>query len=142
MAADDAVTRLRAALHGQDGSSPVTAIGGLLIFLGFLFLAVQVTVHLYTISTAGTIALEAANRAAKDGGAPGCDRARAWADSRVGNWADTVACGETLDGQEVIVTITGTSPVASMRVFRAATGLTSIHRSARVRVEEGIDART
>ncbi len=54
----------------------MTAVGGLVIFLGFLFLAVQVTVHLFTISTAGAIALEAANRAAQSGGAANCDGTR------------------------------------------------------------------
>jgi hypothetical protein len=142
MARTTVMTRLRARLREQDGSSPVTAVGGLLIFLGFLFLAVQVTVHLYTISTAGTIALEAANRAAQGGGAPGCAQARTWADGRLGAWADPVTCGTTLAGDQVIVTVAGTSPVASMRVFKAATGLSTIHRSARVRVEEDIDAGT
>jgi len=52
-------------LDGQDGSSPVTAVGGLVVLLGFLFLVVQVTVHLCASTTAGSVAVEAARRAAQ-----------------------------------------------------------------------------
>ncbi len=117
---------------GQDGSSPVTAVGGVLVFLAFLFLVVQVSVHLYTSSMAGGVALEAANRAAR-GGPDGCVTATTWARSRVDGWGADVTC---MRGADVVeVRVSGTSPALSMRVLTTMTGLDTITRAARVRRE-------
>lgn len=122
-------------LASQDGSSPVTAVGGLVVFLGFLFLVVQATVHLYASTTAGGVAVEAATRAAQQGG--DCGDSIAWAQRQVGNWANRFTCGDVGDGIEFGVH--GDSPAATMRVFSAVTGLDSINRRAWVRREVGID---
>lgn len=116
----------------QDGSSPVTAVGGVLVFLAFLFLVVQVSVHLFASSMAGGVALEAANRAAR-GGPDGCADATTWARDRVAGWGAQVTCSR--GGAVAEVQVRGDSPAASLRLLSAVTGLDTITRSARVRLE-------
>lgn len=113
----------------------MTAVGGLLVFLGFLFLVVQVTVHLYASTTAGSVAVEAATRAAQQGS--GCSQSLSWAEREVGSWATQFSCADAGDG--VTFAIRGNSPAASMRMLSAVTGLDTITRRAWVRREVGID---
>lgn len=125
---------VRQHLDSQAGSSPVTAIGSLLIFLGFLFLAVQVAVHLYASSTVGGVALEAANRAAQSG-APtaACPQVEDWAEGQLRGVGAVTTC--VAQSTTVVVRVSATSPAASLRLLGAMAGLDTIQRSAEVRVE-------
>lgn len=125
----------------EDGSSPVTAIGSLAIFLGFLFVVVQVTVHLFAASTASGIALEAASRAARSSGEPGAALAGAesWARAELGGWPTvSVSCTPTTPDR-VTCRVAGSSPATGMRLFSRLSGLDTIAREASVRVES-VDA--
>lgn len=131
------VARLTAhltATGGEAGSSPVTAVGSLLIFLGFLFLAVQVTVHLYASSVTAGVALEAASRAARSGApAATCPGLEAWADDQLQGLGGVTTCRATTS--TVSVAVTANSPAATMRLFADLSGLDTIRRSAEIRVE-------
>lgn len=129
--------------NDEQGSSPVTAIGSLAIFLGFLFVVVQVTVHLFASSTAGGIALEAASRAARssDGPAVAVAGAESWARAELAGWPSvSVSCSPpSVSPGRVTCRVSGTSPATSMRLFSSLSGLDTIAREASVRVE-AVDA--
>jgi hypothetical protein len=129
----DAADRVRR----EDGAGLVSALFGFVVFLGFLLVASQVLVHLYTTSTVSAAVYDAARRAAaEDGG--GC----AWAPGRVrallgpyGQRGDVaVRCAE-VDGV-LRLTVAGPSPA---RGAAAAGGrlpsLATIERTVTVRVE-------
>lgn len=51
----------------HEGSSPVTAVFGLAVFLGFLLLASQTLVHLYATTVVTAVAFDVASDAASEG---------------------------------------------------------------------------
>lgn len=121
----------------QDGSSSLTSVFGVMIFLGFLFLATQVLVHLWATSTVTAVAFDEARRvsaATADGTvAGGCDehvepRVR----SRLGSWGQqaSVRCTANPERPEAItVRVTGPTPARSLAGF-GFTPVSDIDRSA------------
>ncbi len=121
-------------LRAQDGSSPVTAVGGVAMFLAFVFLAAQVTLHLYGGSRAGAIALEAATRGARADAVTPCAAAVDWAGRALAGWEHTsVTCAA--DDATVRVAVRGPSPATALGLFGALTGLDTLDRRATVRRE-------
>jgi hypothetical protein len=121
--------------HGEAGSSPVTAVFGIAIFLAFLLFASQVLTHLYATSTVSAAAFDTARRLAAEG-APCTDaNASAIAGSVLGGYAAqaTTTCRETAD--QVTVTIRGPSPARALASGFRGSSLDAIDRSASVRVE-------
>lgn len=119
----------------ESASSPITAVFGVAIFLLFLLLAVQVLLHLYTTSVVGTAAFEAARlHASGDALDRGVAQERAAAlmgdyGARVDfDWAGT-------DDEQVVLRVTGPSPAVLIRAVGQLTGLDTIDRQVRVRVE-------
>jgi hypothetical protein len=103
------LTRRGAARGGERGSGVLSATWGLLFFLGFLLLAVQVATDLYWQSQVRLVAFDAARRAAEAGDAPASGDAvidsllgpsadRAWS---VGG--DAVSVRITVPRQNVVV---------------------------------------
>ena len=123
--------------EGEAGSSPVTSVFGVAIFLGFLLLASQVLLHLYATSMITAVAFDAARRAAADGGSCAVEQTRAR--TALGTWAAdptvTVTCNPG-DGEYTTVTIRGPSPARGLRLYAQLTGMETIERSASVRTEE------
>lgn len=123
--------------EGEAGSSPVTSVFGVAIFLGFLLLASQVLLHLYATSMITAVAFDAARRAAADGGSCPVEQTRAR--TALGTWAAdpttvTVTCNPG-DGEFTTVTIRGPSPARGLRLYAQLTGMETIERSASVRTE-------
>ncbi len=119
----------------QTGSSPLTSVFGIGVFLGFLLLAVQVLLHLFATSTVSAAAFDAAQLVAAEGDTS-CGRAEAHADSLLGDYGSDVdfTCD---DGAETVtVTITGPSPAPLIGGFTEWSGLGAIEREAQVRTED------
>ena len=118
----------------ESGGVPISSLLGFAVFLGLLFLATQVLVHLYATSTVTAVAFDTARRAAADGG--GCP-STAEVRARLGGWGEraTVIC-DRADGEFTTVTISGPSPAAGLRLYAHLSGLGTIERSATVRTEE------
>lgn len=129
-----AIAGWRSSLRAEDGSSPVTAIGGVAMFLVFLLLATQTTVHLYAGSRAAALALEAATRGARSDDAAPCTTAIGWADGQLAGW-DGMGVGCAADDETVEVWIRGPSPAPALSIFGMASGLDTLDRRALVRRE-------
>lgn len=132
--------RLRPHRHpaaDEDGSSAITSVFGVLIFLGFLLLATQVLVHLYATSTVSAVAFDTARRASAEGascaGIDASSRARQ-ALGGYGQRIDEPVCTE--QGGTTVVTISGPTPARLVDAFGGGLGLDRIERTARVRTEE------
>ncbi len=126
-----------ARVRDEDGSSAITTVFGVLIFLGFLMLATQVLVHLYATSTVSAVAFDTARRAAAEGA--DCDSIEAAAHVRralggYGERIDEPVC--TSDATQTVVTITGPTPARMVDAFGGGLGLDRIERTARVRTED------
>ncbi len=119
--------------HDQDGNGPMTATGGVLMFLFFLFVTVQASMHLYANSQAGAIALEGASRVARSDMT--CDQASSWVNARVANW-DGVGGSCAIVGDRVEVTVSGASPAPVLRIMGKLLQLESINRTGSSRIEE------
>lgn len=120
---------------GEAGSSPVTAVFGVGVFLAFLLLATQVLTHLYATSTVTAAAFDTARRLAADG-VPCTDaNAASIADGILGGYAAeaTTTCHATTE--QVTVTIVGPSPARTLTTGFGGSRLEVIRRSASVRVE-------
>ena len=121
----------------DDGSSAITSVFGVLIFLGFLMLATQVLVHLYATSTVSAIAFDTARRAAAEGA--DCDSTDAASSVRralgdYGQRIDDPVCAR--DGDQTVVTVSGPTPARLADAFGGGLGLDRIERTARVRTED------
>lgn len=127
---------------GQDGSSPVTAVFGLVVFLAFLMLSSQALVHLYATSVVTAVAFDTARDTAAEGrgcGAAGPDgrlEAAAFARVRLGRIGEssevTVRCWD--DGDTTTIALAVPSPARAFGGVLSGGGLT-IERSASVRTE-------
>lgn len=123
---------------GEQGNSPVTAVFGVTIFLGFLLFAVQVLVHLYGASTVGAAAFDGARLMAAENGIS-CAAAGNHVREVLGAYGSRVevTCpdggGDT--GDVVSVRVVGPSPAPLIDGFRQGFNLGDIERTARVRVE-------
>lgn len=128
-----ASTRRSTWLRDETGSSPVTAVGGVLMFLAFVLLAAQTTIHLFASSRIGALALEAATRGARADDAR-CATAIGWVDARLGTSTGmSVSC--TTDGEVVNVRVHGPSPAPALALLAVATDLDTLDRRATVRIE-------
>lgn len=119
----------------ESGTSPITAVFGVGIFLGFLLLAVQVLLHLYATSTVSAAAFDAARLVAGEDAA-GCGAAEQHALGLLGGYGQDVAITCTRGADTVTLTIAGPSPAPMVAGFTTWTGLGDIEREARVRVED------
>ncbi len=130
----------------QDGSSSVTSVFGVMILLGFLFLATQVLVHLWATSTVTAVAFDEARRvsaATADGTVSGgCDEhVESRVRSRLGSWGQSasVQCTADLERPEAItVRVTGPTPARSLAGF-GFTPVGDIDRSATFLTETAPD---
>lgn len=119
---------------GEAGTSPVTAVFGVGIFLGFLLLAVQVLLHLYGTSTVGAAAFDGARRLAAEEGLS-CAETQAHVRMLLGSYGHGVSIRcETL-GDQIGVRVTGPSPAPLVQGLLAGFDLGGIDRTAYVRVE-------
>lgn len=120
----------------EAGSSSITSVFGVAIFLGFLLLAAQVLIHLYVTSTVTAVAFDTARRAATDGG--DCAAAELRARSALGGWAAdpaevVITCTQGAD--LTTVRIAGPSPALGLRIYGQLSGAPTIDRGASVRTE-------
>ncbi len=99
-------------MHAEGGSSPVTAVFGFIVFLSFLFGAVQISLHLFASSAVSSAAFDAARSIAAEDGRT-CDEARARARSQLGSYGTdpdvAITCSTVADDQ-VAVRIVAPSP--------------------------------
>lgn len=124
----------------EAGSSPVTSIAGLAMFLGFLLLAAQTAIHLYAVSTSTSVMFDEARRvaAATSTGGYDCGQATTAVRDRLGRWGDEVAItcdGDDGTSEHVRVRLVGPSPADLLSAFGDATGLATFERTVQVRAE-------
>jgi Flp pilus assembly protein TadG len=130
---------------GDGGAGVVSTAVGMLVFLMFLFLAMQVMFGLYATSTLRATLADAASRAASRGGSPD-ELDRAEHDARdalgeIGRRPSTVVDLELVDadGDGVADTVAGRAQAVPPRFVPASVGgmlgFDRITASARVRVE-------
>ena len=127
-------------VSGEAGSSPVTAVFGVAMFLFFLLFASQVLLHLYATSIVTSAAFTTATRVAAEdvGCGPGGTTAEQIARERLGGYGQraelVVAC--TIDGEDTVVTIQAPSPARGLSTIGYGLSLDGIERTARVRTEQ------
>ena len=125
-------------LGGEDGSSAITAVFGVAIFLIFVLFAAQVLLHLYGTSTVTAVAFDSARLVAgADGVAPA--EAEAQARAALGTYGDDPGLTfdwSASDADVVVLRVTGPSPATLVSAVTELTGLDAIRREVRVRVEE------
>lgn len=124
----------------ESGSSPVTAVFGVAIFLFFLLLASQALLHLYATSIVTSVAFTTATRVAAEDldCGPGGGIAEELARERLGGYGQrpglVVRCEQTVD--DTVVTIQVPSPARGLATARSGLTLDAIERTASVRTEE------
>lgn len=123
-------------MRTEDGSSPVTAVFGFLVFLTFLFGAVQTSLHLFATSAVSSAAFEAARAMATESGG-GCDQAVGRATAALGRYGDraSVSC-PAAGAEDVTVRVSAPSPAPLLDgFFGFGLDLGQIEREATVRRE-------
>lgn len=125
----------------EAGDSPVTAVVGTMIFLGFLLLAAQTAIHLYAVSTSTSVMFDEARRVAASvtTGAYDCAQAESAVGRRLGRWGQQVAVscsGDDGTAEQVVLRVTGPSPANLVSAFGSATGLSTFDRTVRVTAEQ------
>lgn len=118
--------------RSEAGSGPITSVFGVAMFLGFLFLASQVLVHLYATSTVTAVAFDEARRASVDGG--DCVAVAERARERLGEWGADPRVEVDCEPGEVgvsptTVRIHGPSPARALGMF-GRSAATEIDRAA------------
>jgi Flp pilus assembly protein TadG len=118
----------------EDGSSPITAVFGVAIFLGFLFFAVQVLVHLYATSAVTAAAFDVTRAVAADGG---IGRAEAEQNARdlLGEYGASVRFRWSETPDEVVLRVTGPTPAPLIQTVARLGAFDGIEREVRVRKE-------
>lgn len=131
----------------DEGSSPITAVFGVTIFLAFLLLAAQVIIHLYATSTVTAVAFDEARRASAY--PPSCAGVEARVRDRLGTFGATAAvtctepailaasasdqlsgyCAGTFDSFQLEVRVSGPSPSRTLTIM-GPTAVDRIDRSA------------
>ncbi|MCC5947220.1 MAG: hypothetical protein JJT89_02085 [Nitriliruptoraceae bacterium] len=133
----------------EQGSSPITAVFGVFIFLAFLLLAAQVTIHLYATSVVTAVAFDEARRASTY--PPSCDGVQAQVRNRLGSYGSTVDtvectmpavlgsgsdpaqaayCAGDFDSLQLEVRIAGPSPSRGLTIMAGPSAVDRIDRSA------------
>lgn len=114
-------------LAGARGDSPLTAVFGVAVLLGFLLLASQVLVHLAAVAQVTAVAADIAHRAAAAGG--DCPADDAAVRARLGTWGRSpdvrITCvrrdGPAASGGRLVeVRIAGPSPARARMIDRRA----------------------
>lgn len=119
-------------LTDEDGSSSIGSVFGVLMFLMFVMLAVQVTTHLATQSRVGAMAFDTASAVAR--GEKSCGQGVDELNASFSAWGGTSSCRPV--GQDIVVRVTGDSPASAINAFGQVFSLDTIVREARVRIEE------
>lgn len=102
------------------------------MFLVFVFMTVQTTVHLAAVSRGSAIALEAASRVARS--TASCTEAAGWAEAQL-TWGGVDAqCATTAEA--ISVRVVGPSPAGGLRLFGIVTNRATLDRTATVRIEQ------
>lgn len=125
--------------HDEAGDSPVSSIAGVAIFLGFLLLAAQTTIHLYGVSTSTALLFDEARRVAADG-TYSCRQAEGSLIGRLGDWGERftiVDCAGDRDpaADRIRFRVQGPSPANLVAGFGAATGFDTFTRTVHVTKE-------
>lgn len=124
----------------ESGSGVVSAPLSILVFLLFVFFAVQVMLHLSIVSRANALAFDLASAMARDEipclSPPNSGPAQARADAFGSQWNATVADCERDDTGVTRVRITGESPALIVEAVGSVAGLNTIVREVTVRTEE------
>lgn len=134
------LSRARQHLHADEaGNGPISSIAGVAIFLGFLLLAAQTTIHLYGVSTSTALLFDEARRVAAEGSYT-CNQAEGSLTDRLGDWGSRftlVDCvGDTDPGADQIrFRVRGPSPANLVAGFGAATGFDTFTRTVHVTKE-------
>jgi len=111
---------------------------GVLVFLLFLLLAVQVLFHLYATSAVTAAAFDGARLLAAPASGVGEAEAEAHVRSVLGRYGrDRVEVAFAPDPDHVVVTVRAPSPSVMPATLRRPLGMDRIERTARVRVERG-----
>lgn len=122
----------RAGLHAEAGTGAFGTLSGVLAFLGFLFLATQVLVHLYATSVVTAASFDAARTLATDADeAAAAQRARAL----LGSYASDATVQAVAGEEQVEVRVRIPSPALGPRLL-GAFDLGEIDRTALLRREE------
>lgn len=127
-------------LHRDESGTVVNAPAALLMFLGFLLLAVQISLHLFAVSTSTSVMFDVARKVAAgaDSGSYTCDMAREEVARRLGGWSadlDIGCRGDAPPADAITVTVTGPSPAQVLAGFSSLTGLDTFDRQVQVRTE-------
>ncbi len=123
----------------QAGSSPVSAVFGLTMFLAVLLLVSQVLLHLFATSVVTSVAFDTASQVAAEGRDCGPDgaTAEAIARARLGTHGDaTTVAVRCTDGAATVVTVRTRSPARALSTVTFGLGLRDIERTAVVRTEQ------
>lgn len=122
-------------MRGEDGSSPLTAVFGFIVFMTFLLGAVQISLHLFASSAVSAAAFDAARSVAAESGRS-CSEARERARAQLGAYGSgpevTIACSGG-DADPVVVRIVAPSPA---QLLNDTFDFGTIDREARVRREQ------
>lgn len=127
-------------LHADEaGNSPVTSIAGVAIFLGFLLLAAQTTMHLYGVSTSTALLFDEARRVAAEGTYT-CTQAEGSLTRRLGDWGSrftVVDCTGDADPatDRIRIHVQGPSPANLVAGFGDVTGFDTFTRTVQVTKE-------
>lgn len=128
--------RRRQAADG--GTGAVSAVAGLLAFLGFLLFAVQLLLNLYAASTLTAAAGDAARLVAARGNprdAAALARAEDHARSLLGRFGDDVTFSWELDGDSVRLRVRAEPPRVLLPALGGAVGFDEIDRTVEARIE-------
>lgn len=129
--------RRRAA--GDRGTGLVSAVAGLLAFLAFLLLAVQLLLNLYAASTLTAAAGDAARLVASAGSArdaASLARAEAYARGLLGRFGEEVEFTWEVDAESVRLRVRAEPPRVLLPALGGAVGFDEIDRTVEARVEE------
>ena len=122
--------------HCEAGVGTVSAVFGVLAFLGFVLLAVQVALYAFTASVVQTAALDGATPGAGAAAGTPLLAARDRASAVLGGMADdaviTGAVRTDVSGRVLVVTVSVPPPSTVVRGL----GSTRIERTAEARIEE------
>ncbi len=131
------MSRCACSRHAEDGASPLTAIFGVAILLGFLLLSTQVLVHLYATSMVSAVAFDTARRAAADGASCASIGAGDRVVQALGTYGQRIEPPTCVDdGEQTVVTINGPTPANLVGSLGGPMGIDRIERTARVRTED------
>ncbi|MFA9432665.1 hypothetical protein [Egicoccus sp. AB-alg2] len=120
--------------RGESGSSPVTAVFGVAIFLAFVLLATQTLLHLYASSVVSSAAFDVARRGAAEGGG-GCAEVDRRVRARLGDHGAGARVDCLVDGEQLRVRVLADSPARLLAGLRRDAGVRGIERTATVRIE-------